>query len=154
MSAESLIKTLMISRGYFQNQMSGLSDEQMLEQPEGATNNIIWHLGHIAHSHNSMVYKACGLDGSVPDSWADLFKGGTSPSDWPENPPIDEVKDRFKNQMNEIVADYQAGKFTNFNKIELTPEVSLDTIDESLGFVIIHESVHIGLAIALKQRLG
>jgi DinB superfamily len=154
MSAESLIKTLMISRGYFQNQMSGLSDEQLLLQPEGATNNILWHLGHIAHSHNSMVYKACGLDGSVPDSWADLFKGGTSPADWPENPPVEEVKERFKNQMNEIVADYQAGKFADFNKIELTPQIALENIDESLGFVVIHESVHIGLATAVKQKLG
>ena len=154
MSPESLIKTLMVTRGYFRNQISGLSDDQLLEQPECATNNILWHLGHIAHSHGGMTYKACGLDSPTPDSWADLFKGGTSPADWPDDPPITEVKELFATQMDQIVADYQAGKFADFNKIELSPEITLDNIEDALGFVIVHESVHNGLAIALKHRLS
>lgn len=154
MSTQALVKTLMICRGYMSMHTKGLTDEQLLAVPEGTENNILWNLGHLFHSHCNMTYGRCGVDNPCPAHYGDLFKGGTKPADWKETPSIKEVTDHFNGSMDKLVGDYTAGKFANYEKLELAPGMTMDNIEEALGFVVIHESVHHGNIITLRRLLG
>ena len=154
MSSESLVKSLMICRGYMSMHTKGLTDEQLLEVPEGLENNILWNLGHLYDSHCGMTYGRCGVDNPCPESYADLFKGGTKPADWAETPSIEEVVGNFDGIMDKIIADYSSGVFANFEANELAPGMKLDSIEDTFGFLLIHESVHHGNIISMRRLIG
>lgn len=154
MSKEELVKALMTCRGYMTMHTNGLTNEQLLAVPDGLENSILWHLGHLFHSHCSMTYGNCGIDSPSPDNYADLFKGGTKPADWSDTPSVEEVTANFNGIMEKIVGDYTAGKFESFKSVELAPGMNLDSIEDALGFVLIHESVHHGNIITMRRLLG
>ena len=154
MSKEELVKALMTGRGYMAGHLKGLTDEQLTTVPEGLENNILWNLGHLFHSHCGMVYGNCGLDSPAPESYGPLFKGGTKPADWTEAPNIEDVVGNFNGIMDKIIGDYTAGKFEGFKPTELAPRMSLDNVEDALGFVLIHESVHHGNIITMRRLLG
>jgi len=150
---EALYKATNVTRTLMLKAIDGLTDEQLLKTPEGANNNILWNLGHIAHSSCGMVYGMCGLDLPVPESYADTFKGGTSPSDWSETPDCQEVIGHMKTLNEQIQKDHQAGKFTDFKPRELFPGYTLENPEDALQFNIFHEAVHIGAITALKKKI-
>lgn len=154
MANDTLYKTVRMSRGYLLKEIAGLSAEQMLEVPEGAANNVLWNLGHIVYAHDRFTYGACGVESDVPASYTDLFKGGTSPSDWDEPPSVEEVMGHIQNATEKTYADYAAGKFDNYTPFELVPGFSIDSIDEALQFNCLHEGVHIGVILVMKRLLG
>jgi hypothetical protein len=154
MTKEELVKALMTCRGYMTMHTNGLTDEQLTTVPEGLDNNILWHLGHLFHSHCGMTYSNCGLDSPAPESYGPMFKGGSKPADWTEAPSIEEVKTNFSDIMEKIVGDYMAGKFDNFTPKELAPGMTLESIEDALGFVLIHESIHHGNIITMRKLLG
>ena len=154
MANDTLYKSVRVSRGYLLQVIEGISDEKMLEVPEGAVNNVLWNLGHIVHAHDRFTYGACDVESDVPASYTDLFKGGTSPSDWDEPPSIEEVMGHIKNATDKTYSDYAAGKFDNYNAFELAPSLTIRNIDEALQFNCLHEGVHIGIILSLKRLIG
>lgn len=55
-----------------------LSDEEFFKVPASGANHAAWIVGHIAVSEDSLTAAIEGKEKSVPDSTADLFKGGSS----------------------------------------------------------------------------
>ena len=154
MGAEAIFKTLGAARGFFLKTITDLNDEQLLEIPEGFNNNVLWNVGHILYAHCGMTYRPCGVELPIPDSYTDLFKGGSSPSDWSETPPISEVMELFKAQGKQIQTDYAAGKFENYNKVDLFDGYALENIEEALGFNIFHESIHVSTVGKMVKALN
>lgn len=154
MANASIIKSVLTARGYFAQTIKDLSESQLTEVPDGASNSVLWNIGHIVHSNSSMVYGPCGLDSPIPSNYEELFKGGTSPGTWSTPPSTEEVLGHFKTMNKDIVAKYTAGELGNFATLELMPGMTLDNIEDALGFCCVHEGVHIGAVIALKKRLG
>jgi len=154
MANKTLYKSVRVSRGYLLQVIDGLTDEQMLEVPEGAVNNVLWNLGHIVNAHDRFTYGACEVESDVPESYTDLFTGGTSPSDWQSPPSIEEVMGHIKEATEKTYADYAAGKFDNYNAFELTPVLKIKNIDDALQFNCLHEGVHIGIILSLKRLIG
>ena len=152
MANASITKSLVTARGYFLQTITGLSEERLLKVPEGASNNILWNIGHIVHSNSAMIYGPCGLESPNPANYVDLFRGGTSPADWSSTPPIDEVLGHFKSMNKQIITKYTGGAFNTFNTFELVPGMTLDNIEDALGFCLIHEGVHLGIVMALMKR--
>ncbi len=154
MSAESVLKTLQACRGFFQKAVNDLSEEQLLEVPDGSNNNVLWNMGHIVYSNCGMTYRRCGLDMPIPEAYIDLFKAGSSPSDWADAPPVKEVVDHFNTGTAKICEDYRAGVFKDFEAFELMPGYKIESIEDVLAFNIFHESVHIGITSKLIKQLN
>ena len=149
MADENILNTMDICRGYLQNIIGKLSDEQLVTVPGGANNNILWNLGHLAHSHAGLTYGPCEVPLPIPDSYEDLFKGGTSPANWEQTPVVSDVKEEFNGLYKKIRQDYKSGVFAAFKPRELMPGATLENIEQALGFVCIHEGVHIGSIISI-----
>lgn len=153
MANEALFKATNVTRSLMLKAIDGLTDEQLLKTPEGSKNNILWNLGHIAHSSCGMTYGMSGLDLPVPATYADLFKGGSSPADWSETPDCQEVVEHMKSLNQQIQTDYEAGKFDGFKARELFPGYSLDNPEDAIHFNIFHEAVHLSTVTALKKQV-
>jgi hypothetical protein len=149
-----VVKTLHAARGYMLSKLTDLTDEQWTAVPEGFSNNILWNIGHLLHSHNGMTYARSGIDTGLPEAYEGWFKGGTSPADWSDAPDVAEVRDRFQKQMTQIVDDYGAGKFSGFGSFELMPGYALETIEDVLAFIILHEGLHIEAITYLRKAQG
>ena len=154
MADENLLKTMDLCRGYLLQTIGKTSDEQLLVVPEGASNNILWNLGHLALSHAGLAYGPCGLTSPVPENYGALFKGGTSPSTWDETPSAPDVKEQFTAIHKKMKEDYRAGAFDSFKPMELMPGVTLDNVEQALGFNCVHEGVHLGTIISILNFMG
>ncbi len=154
MADENVLQSMGLARGYLLTIIKDISDEQMLIVPEGANNNVLWNLGHLAMSHAGLTYGPCGLDSPVPENYGALFKGGTSPSTWDEAPSVAEVKDVFKSSHKKTLEDYKNGAFDDFKPRDFMGGVTLDNVEQAIGFNLIHEGVHIGALINIKNQMG
>ncbi len=154
MSTTAIAKTFMSTRTYFVQHVDDLTEKQLIEVPNGASNNILWNIGHIVNSHDRMLYSPCGIEVPSPPLYDEWFKAGSSPSTWKTLPNADEVLDEIENQGERILKDYTAGKFDNYESWELVPGLSLDNADEAMGFCAMHEGIHLGSILALRQQLG
>ena len=154
MKREELIGLLMAAHGYIENAIKKLSEDQIAAVPDGKPNNIQWNLGHLASSLAGVTYPHAGLEPPLHANHNDLFKGGTSPSTWDKAPPVAEVVDNFKKVLPQVVADLNAGKFDNFKGFELMPGLTLNTIDQALGFHLMHAGMHMNAIGTLKKALG
>ncbi len=154
MANASIVKSVLTARGYFAQMIKGISESQLTDVPDGASNSVLWNIGHIVYSNSSMVYGPCGLESPIPAGYEGLFKGGTSPGTWSAPPSTEEVLGHFKTMNEDIVAKYTSGALDSFAPIQLMPGMKLENIEDALGFCCVHEGVHIGAVIALKKRLG
>lgn len=149
----SLHKTLRAARGYMLGNIGKLTDEQWLVVPDGFSNNILWNAGHLLHAHNKLTYGASGLDVDYPPEYEDLFKSGTSPATWSATPDVAEVRERFGAQMEKLIAAHETEAFANFKGFELMPGYTLDNIDDTMNFVLFHESLHVEAVNLIKKRV-
>lgn len=154
MADENLLQSMDLARGYLRTIIHKLSDEQLVIVPEGASNNVLWNLGHLALSHAGLTYGPCGLAPPVPESYSDLFKGGTSPAAWDKAPSVSDVQEQFKGVHERIKEDYRNGVFEDFKPRELMAGITLSNIEQALGFNLIHEGVHIGALISIRNLMG
>jgi hypothetical protein len=61
------IETLREIRGFILRLVDGLSPEQLEAVPPGASNSILWNLGHLAVTQQLLHYKLSGLPMYLPD---------------------------------------------------------------------------------------
>ena len=154
MSEDSALKAFQGCRGFFQKTVGALSEEQLLEVPDGSTNNVLWNVGHIIYTNCALTYRRSGLDMPIPETYIDLFKGGSSPSDWEDTPPVKEIMDHLNTSTAKICEDYKAGIFKDFEAFELFPGYKIESIEDALAFNVMHESMHVGIASKLVKQLN
>ena len=53
-----------------------------------------------------------------------------------------------------IQADFEAGMFTSFEYYKTSAGIELNSPEDVLSFLPIHEGIHLGYAMALKRMLG
>jgi uncharacterized damage-inducible protein DinB len=122
-----------------------LTQEQLLQIPEGFNNNIAWHLGHMLTSQQSLTYALSGVPINVPMAYVKMYKKGSSPKDWESKPNIEEIKALLLSTMEYFEKDYLEGKFVNFKEYATSVGVTLKTIEDTLIFNLAHENQHIGV---------
>ena len=154
MSAQELVALLQGGQGFIENAVDGLSDEQLSAVPEGLSNNIVWNLGHLANSLTGMTYARSGLENPLPESYPDLFKSGSSPSTWEKAPVVSEVVENFKKLTPQVSEDLLAGKFDSFEAFDLMPGFTMNSIEQVLGFHLMHAGMHMHAIGAIKRALG
>ncbi|MBB3113204.1 hypothetical protein FHS18_005307 [Paenibacillus phyllosphaerae] len=72
--------------------------------PEGMNNSIRWNLGHILVAWDNGIFPKISEHRRVPQSYYDLFRKGTSPYTWTEEPPsYIEIVSRLQAQTEEII---------------------------------------------------
>jgi len=153
MKTDTLLKNFLAVRVYAHSIVEALSEEQLLAIPDGASNNIIWNLGHTIVDGSSMIHMPAGLPMPWPEHFAPLFDAGTSPRDWASTPDVAEVVAASRKWGSDIVKDYEEGRFENFNASKVHSGWPVHSVEETIAYQTIHEGIHIGAMLTLGKLI-
>lgn len=151
MTTVELVNMMNTIRGFTLHTVQDLEAHQLMNVPEGCSNNILWNLGHIVCIQCALIYRPSGLPLPVPDYYVEKFYDRTSPDGWDEAPDATEVLATIATINQTVVRDAQAGAFSRFQPFELLPGLTLETPDQAVHFHTVHESMHLGVIMTLKK---
>lgn len=136
--------------------LSDFPADKATYQPSPTDNHVIWVLGHLA-STDVWVASELNIPGiTVPESFKELFGGGTSPSpDALKYPPYVELKLLFDSTHDKLVKWYESAPESAM-QIDLTQKsggFTSDPIDMlfKLGW---HEGWHFGQVASVRKALN
>lgn len=149
------IETLREIRGFVRRLTDDLSEEQLLAQPPGASNNVLWNLGHLAVTQQLLHYKLSGLPMYLSDEVVDAFRKGTSPADWNGAPPAGsgEIREWLVELPERLAEDHAAGRFGDFQEYPTSTGITLRTLEGAIAFNNFHEGLHAGFVMRLKKQI-
>jgi hypothetical protein len=125
--------------------------EQLNKIPVGFNNNLIWNLGHVMVSQQSLVYKGSGVDMYIGDDMLALYARGTRPERDATQDEVDAVKSLLWMLVENTEEDYNHGLFKTYNARKSEMGFSLDTVEDAIAFNNHHESLHLGIMMQLRK---
>ncbi|MFY0653532.1 MAG: DinB family protein [Cyclobacteriaceae bacterium] len=148
---ESVFKTWKTSRNLCLRFFDAFTIEQLNKVPEGFSNNIIWNLGHIIVSQQSLIYKGSNLDGYVSDELMALYSKGTFPTGKTTENEAKELKELLISLIEKTEKDYNDGKFVSYNERTLKTGFHLGSVRDAFEFNNYHEGIHIGFMMNIRK---
>lgn len=121
--------------------------------PRGFSNHVLWNVGHLVVTMQSLVYGLSGLPLGIPDEMFAAFRKGTSPENGIASVPYAEIRAAFLSFPDKIEADLRASRFKQYREYTTTPGVTLTDVSDALWFNLFHEGLHLGTVLALRKHL-
>lgn len=131
--------------------IDGLTLEQLHTIPEGFKNNIAWNVVHLVVTQQLLHYRLSGNNCLISDELIDLYKKGTVPTKVITQAEFDEAIELFKSLPDTLEEDYNNGLFTQYKEYPTSTGFVLDSIDTAIQFNTMHESLHLGVIMALRK---
>lgn len=139
------------TRVKFLTYLDKLSPIQLAKIPDGFRNNIYWNIAHSVATQQILCYKLSGLPTVVSDNFIDTYRKGTVPEgDAPSNEDILKLKEILSLTQQKLEEDYKQGLFKNFTPYATSYGFELSSIEDAITFNNVHESMHLGVVIALN----
>ena len=149
--AENMITMLKTNASVIKMQLDDLTDAHLLLQPDMRGNCANWVLGHIVDNRSSIIYRMTG-----EYFWSDndraLYKFDSDPITSTDDPHL---------SMERLLADYEATGKIILDLLENITDARLDemfnersTLNQSVHWLIWHESYHMGQFEYLRQLTG
>lgn len=148
---ETEFKITRTSREIYARLLDNYTLEQLNKIPEGWSNNLMWHIGHIMVSQQMLVYKGSGLATSLSDELVAMYMRGTKPERDVTQAEVDEMKDLLFSTIQKTEEDYRNGIFTTYTARKSELGFSLDTTEDAIAFNNYHEGIHLGMVLRLKK---
>ena len=130
---------------------AGLTTEQLHTIPDGFKNNIAWNVVHLVVTQQLLHYRLSGNQTLVSDELIDLYRKGTAPTKVMTQEEYDEAIELFKSLPDTLEEDYNNGVFTQYKEYPTSTGFVLDSIDTAIQFNTMHESLHLGVIMALRK---
>jgi hypothetical protein len=135
------------------NLIKGLTTQQLNEIPPGYNNNIIWNLGHLIASQQSICYMRSGLKIFVDEEYLASYRPGTRPNKLVTSAEIIQMKKLFITAIDQFDTDHEAGFFSNHPHWKTNYGIEVANMEEAISFVLFHEGLHVGYIMALRRIL-
>lgn len=134
-------------------QVENVPESQRDIVPTGFNNSLRWQLGHIITISDGVIFGFAGMESKIPASYAKLFRNGTKPADWQEEPPhwdilIQQLREQYhalQETLHDKLGEPVAVK-DNFAKAE--------TIGDLVQLNMTHENLHLGMITAMVKVLN
>src|SRR5215208_216917 len=85
--------------------LDGVSESEARFVPPGLNNSIVWHAGHSLWVVEVLsMAAATGRPAQLPDGWTDLFNSKSRPTADTKFPPLAQVIDALRNQLERLIA--------------------------------------------------
>jgi DinB family protein len=146
-----LIDNLRKTRGHVLDLIKELSLEKINLVPHGFNNNIIWNVGHLVASQQSICYTRGGLKPPIPEEAYSLFKSGTRPERFFLSDEEDEIKKMLFTSLDLLERDYQQDAFSAFVPWTTRMGITLNNINEAINYLHFHEGLHTGVIFSMKR---
>lgn len=145
------IANLQIHERVLASQLDGLTEEDMLLQPQPRGNCANWILGHITNSRTSML-KALKEEPVWGEEERAMYGRESAPITGADSPhlPLEKLLEDYKKAGERVMACLE--KITDEQLDEQYSENT--TLAEWINFLVWHESYHIGQFEYLRQLAG
>ena len=127
--------------------------EQLNEIPAGFSNNLIWNAGHILVTQQLLCYRLANFECLIEEKYLELFCKGTKPDGVIGEGDIAYIKAQMMATIGKLNNDFMSGKFGGYNNYPTSYGVTLKTIEEAIIFNNVHEGLHYGYMLALKNKI-
>ncbi len=136
-------------RAYTLSLIKSISDEQAAIIPIGSSNNLQWHLGHLLLSQTACLYLWAGIPGpggiGNGKNFAGYFGQGTSPEKWDSLVPDWDALLKIMPEYSTGLAEKIEGHWNKaYPKTFQFMNIKMNSVAESLPFLMAHEGDHIG----------
>lgn len=146
--SQLLFSNIELTRSFFIKHVDGIQEDLANIQPEGFNNNILWHIGHILTTTESLVFGFPKKSNHLPANYMELFARGTKPADWQGGvPTISVLSSQLKEQLTRL-KEIPAEKLNVKLK---EPFLGQETFGELVNFALFHENLHLGHIQAMKR---
>ena len=145
------IDTIQATRKLFLTLLESLSIDELNIVPQGFNNNIIWNFGHVIVSQQILCYKLTGLPLKIDDTFVSKYSKGTKPETFINDTELIFLKQQAVSLIEELVVDLEKGVFTSYNNYTTSFNVELNSVEDAVKFIAMHEGLHLGYAMALKR---
>lgn len=154
MTIDKTLDVIRVSRKKVLDMTEGLSLQQLNCIPALMKNNILWNMAHLVATQQNVCYLKSGLSPLVDVSFIERYKPGTKPGGFIEAAEYEEIKQYLQLHIQRLEEDYKKGVFSGYNSFTSAtyPGVTIDTIDDAIGFIAFHESLHLGYIMAMKHH--
>ncbi len=129
------------------------SEKELNAIPKNYKNNLIWNAGHCLVTQQLLVYYLSGNKMQIPMEWVDLFKKGTRPESELDSDMMAAIRTQLKVSSEKLEEDYTQNLFTEYKPYMTSFGFALNTIEDAIAFNNLHESLHLGYMMALKNEL-
>jgi hypothetical protein len=134
-------------------ELDTLTLEQLNHIPKSHNNNIIWNIGHCLVVQQLLCYALSGQSPYVDKAIGQKYKKGSAPQEPITQEEVDWLKDMLLKSVDLLENDLKEDKFTNFKPYTVGFGTHLSSIEDTLRFNNVHESLHYGYLLALKKLL-
>ena len=149
---ETVFKYIRKNRELFLNLADNLTIEQLNKIPEGFNNNIIWNMGHIVVSTQSLCYLRTGVRPEMKIPFIKKYGKDSKPDSFITLQEIDELKHQLVSTIDNIEEDVKGDIFKNITPYTtVTYKYEMHSIEEILTCTLAHDSLHFGYALAQKK---
>ncbi len=143
MSSQLAIHTAKTVRSMTVGLVSSIDESYFDIQPPQFNNTIRWNLGHIIASTDSLAFQRITGASKLPAGFAELFKGGTRPSDWNETPPSKtELIQLLNAQLDDLIATFSNRLDEKLSSPLQIRNFTFETVEEVINFASVHETMH------------
>jgi hypothetical protein len=139
------------TRNNFIRLVSEMSVEQLNTIPHPFRNNIIWNLGHIIASQQILCYHLSKLPFTLDMELINQYKKGTVPPDFVDENSVQFLVKAATETIERMQSDYEKGIFIQFEPYTTAFGAKLETIEDGIKYMSIHDGIHFGYAMALRK---
>ena len=128
--------------------------EDLNKIPKGFNNNIIWNIGHVVVTEQVLAYKMSNLEPSLSMEMINKYRKDSKPKGDVTQEEVDEIKSLLCSTIEKTESDYKNDIFKTFNTYTVsTTGNTLNSIEEALQFISIHDGLHYGYVLALLKAI-
>lgn len=142
-----------VGRKLFDRFFDNYTAEQLNKIPPGFNNNLIWNIGHIVVSQQTLAYLGSGNTPQIPMELIDRYRRGTRPERDASAEEIAEIRSLLFTLVDKLEEDYNAGLFTTYTERETEMGIVLRSIDDAIEFSNFHEATHFGIMLMMRKFL-
>ncbi|MEX1001930.1 MAG: DinB family protein [Crocinitomicaceae bacterium] len=129
-----------------------LSLDQINKIPDGFTGNIAWHLGHMLVTHKGLVYQLNSVAGNLDQEFVQKYKKDSKPEQPINQGELDYIKKELKSQVKELEEDVNSGDVFGKNiPYKTAYNYEITNLEDAVKFNNIHQAMHVGYILALKN---
>lgn len=141
------------TRKRFRELLWSLSDDQRTRRLPGMNNHPLWNYGHALVTFYLLTYGRCQQQMPIPQEMLEAYRKGSSP--YADQSPfsLESLITIDEKTEAQFLSDYDAGKLHAFEFYETSYGIALHTLQDALQFNLLHESLHLGYAMAQRRLI-
>lgn len=157
---QTAAERIQFARGYTQQFLSDLTDEEWFWTPSGFVTHIAWQVAHLASSQYSLcLLRVRGFretdEAIIPQPFFEKFRIGSTPQAAAENnPPLAEIQKVFDAVHSQALREISDKTDEELNVPVEKPHPAFDTLLSAIEYSPQHELVHDGQIALLRRLMG